>query len=119
MAQLGAQAVFTLDDISTKDEGSGTGAGFGTIVLILTGVCAVFACLLTLLYVQRQGGHNPTFDTVATNHCIVQPQIRHTPSEELPQTSPPAPCHPHLHARAHLQRRIVGISHLDTRRVLD
>ena len=34
-----------------QDEDSGTGSGFGRIVLILTGVSALMACVLTLMYV--------------------------------------------------------------------
>lgn len=36
------------------DEDLGAGVGFGKLVLILTGVSALMACLLTLLYVHIQ-----------------------------------------------------------------
>ena len=35
-----------------QNEDSGTGAGFGRIVLYLTGVSALAACLLTVVYVR-------------------------------------------------------------------
>lgn len=34
-----------------QDNDTGTGSGFGRVVLILTGVSALMACLLTILYV--------------------------------------------------------------------
>lgn len=34
-----------------QNEPSGTGSGFGRIVLILAGVSSLVACLLTILYV--------------------------------------------------------------------
>lgn len=46
----------TINDIELvtrgeQDEPSGTGSGFGQVLLILTGVSALAACLLTILYV--------------------------------------------------------------------
>lgn len=38
-------------EVPEVDEDIGAGVGFGKLVLILTGVSALLACLLTLLYV--------------------------------------------------------------------
>jgi len=43
-----------LDSITIMGEDVGTGIGFGRLVLILTGVSSLVACLLTVLYVSSQ-----------------------------------------------------------------
>lgn len=47
------RAIITMEspEVPEVDEDIGAGVGFGKLVLILTGVSALLACLLTLLYV--------------------------------------------------------------------
>lgn len=49
-----------------QNEPSGTGSGFGRIVLILAGVSSLVACLLTVLYVPYTCCFSDTYSHART-----------------------------------------------------